>query len=261
MNMMVRKFFIPCLLLLASFPLVVCGQSVTYIHDEDFLQQFLFVEDGSGQLSPETYYNAFHNGYRNEYMTKSKNFFRGMKTTLIKKDEFFADSVENSMYERSESEAFNMVDRNSTSGELAYGLERRKIERQMDLMERRINKIMGYGGSAQLYNDWMDRYRCCQYGLQEVQDAYMPLSYRKAQYLAIYRDLVAKNGELYDLLTQLKFFQPIDVTCRPINRFGVGRACSNSYAFWKGVWYYTGVGDGAAVGGRAMFHISRNVNP
>lgn len=253
--MSMKYFYIILTLLFASCFQDVFGQSTSFIHDDDFMQQFLFMESGSGQLSPETYYNLLHNGYRNEYMSRSKSFFRGMKATLIKKDEFFADSVEHSMNDRAESEAFNMVDRNTASGDLAYGLERQKIERQLELMERRINKIMGYGGSAQLFNDWMDRYRCCRYGLEEVQDAYLPLSYRKAQYLAIYRDLVAKNNELYDLLVSLKFFQPIDATCNPIRRYDIRQACTNSIVLWNGVWRYTGVGEGAAAGGRAMFRV------
>ena len=42
----------------------VNAQSVTYIHENDIMNQFLTMETGAGALTPAAYYNAFHKSYQ-----------------------------------------------------------------------------------------------------------------------------------------------------------------------------------------------------
>ena len=46
-------------LLLTALSLMTLGANAQF-HDENVMQQFIFMETGGGSLNPRWYYNAFH---------------------------------------------------------------------------------------------------------------------------------------------------------------------------------------------------------
>jgi hypothetical protein len=54
----------------------VNAQSVTYIHENDIMNQFLTMETGAGALTPAAYYNTFHKSYQRDANVRNKLIYR-----------------------------------------------------------------------------------------------------------------------------------------------------------------------------------------
>lgn len=101
-------------------------------------------------------------------------------------------------------EAKNIADRTPGLTDIAWQVERGKIESKLSVLKGNIERITLEGGSAHSYTTWLERYNAINCGLQAVRDAYMPQGKRKEQYLAIYKDILLKNTEVCEYILYLR---------------------------------------------------------
>lgn len=223
--------------LLAIMPVASMAQSFTYNHDASVMNQFLVGETGAGSLTPDWYYDMLHKSYRNGAMTTNKQFFRTqMKMLALNKEEGHAEALDSALTERKRVEFLNIADRTPGVTDVAWQVEKPKIESKMVLLKENIEKITLYGGTSAQYRQWLERYNAINCGLQAVRDAYMPQGKRKEQYLEIYKDVLAKNVEVCELLAYLRYEQEIKKHPKkalPSPRSYMGRIARSAHGRWK----------------------------
>lgn len=178
-----EKLFAVAMLLMTSGEIL--AQSVTYNHDESVMNQFTIGETGAGSFTPDFYYDALHENYRNGAMMTNKQFFRTQMQLMLHQEEPHAEALDSALTQRMRVEAINMADRTPGVTDLAYQVEKSKIEGKLDILKRNIERITLEGGTVQSYRTWLESYNAINCGLQAVRDAYMPMGERKEQYLAI----------------------------------------------------------------------------
>lgn len=173
------------------------AQSITYNHDESFMQQFLFTETGAGSLTPDFYYDLFHKSYRNNYMGQGKLTFRTTMAATMLQETPDAEKLDSALVKRAKVEAMNVADRTPGPGDVAWLSEGPKIENKLNKLMESINNITAEGGRSETKNLFQEEYeKLCQ-AVESVKEAYMPLNERKLQYIEIYRDIV-KTIDLCD---------------------------------------------------------------
>ena len=173
---------------------------VTYNHDEAKMNQITVQEIGAGCLTPDLYYWAFHNSYRNSSASKNKLAYRALAGVSAYPQVEDADSIEAALTKRAEIEALNIADRQIDIAWLAEGA---KITDKLNAFQTNINRIVGAGGSIHDKDRWNDYYHIFQCAIKATQDAYMPNAQRKKEYLAIYADITKQNETLIAYLVQL----------------------------------------------------------
>lgn len=190
-------------LLLTACHIASLAQGVTYNHDASVMNQFLVGETGAGHLTPDLWYDAFHKNYRNTAMFTNKQMFRlQMQQMALTKEEKHSEVIDSTLNDRKAVEAKNVLDRTAGT-DLSWLVERNKIESKMALLKSNISKITLNGGTSAQYHQWLERYNALQCGLDAIRNSYLPQGSRKAQYIAIYKDIVAKNIEVCELLEYL----------------------------------------------------------
>lgn len=127
-----------------------------------------------------------------------------MKARVADEKEF-ADSIDSVTYRRAKVEAQNIVDR-SPMTDMAWVVEKKKIETKMEIFQKNINHIMPYGGTAEDYRQWKNIYNCIQTAIRITRESYQDLGRRKREYMAIYKDIVMRN---YLLTKQLLMWNSI----------------------------------------------------
>lgn len=197
------------LIIVSFYPLCINAQSnVTMIHNKSIMQQFLFMETGAGALEPRAYYNFFHKSYANNPIyIGGKLGYRTTYFALLAKERAAAKNTDSILKSRAKEEAKNLLNRKPGATDLAWTMEKGKIEGIQNIFQRNINKIMLLGGSRDSYLYWKHTYNMLQASLNETRDCYMDLGSRKTEYLAIYKDLVKKNQDLVKTLRQLAGIQ------------------------------------------------------
>ena len=173
---------------------------VTYNHDEAKMNQITVQEIGAGCLTPDLYYWAFHNSYRNSAASKNKLTYRALAGVSAYPQVEDADSIEAALTKRAEIEALNIADRQI---DIAWLAEGSKITDKLNAFQTNINRIVSAGGSIHDKDRWNDYYHIFQCAIKATQDAYMPNAQRKRQYLAIYADIEHQNEILIAYLIQL----------------------------------------------------------
>ena len=173
---------------------------VTYNHDEAKMNQITVQEIGAGCLTPDLYYWAFHNSYRNSAASKNKLTYRALAGVSAYPQVEDADSIEAALTKRAEIEALNIADRQI---DIAWLAEGSKITDKLNAFQTNINRIVGAGGSIHDKDRWNDYYHIFQCAIKATQDAYMPNAQRKKEYLAIYADITKQNETLIAYLVQL----------------------------------------------------------
>lgn len=230
------RFLITVTVVMVSV-LSVQAQSVTYNHDSSVMNQFLVGETGTGSFTPDWYYDAFHKNYRNGAMMTNKQMFRSqMKMLALNKEEGHAEALDSALTERKRVEFLNVADRTPGVTDVAWQVEKTKIEGKLDLLKKNIEKITLSGGTSAQYREWLERYNALNCGLQAVRDAYMPQGKRKEQYLEIYKDVLAKNVEVCELLTYLRSMRSVkDITdnAKPPKQFDIARIARSAHGRWK----------------------------
>ena len=165
---------------------------VTKNHEEYIMQQFTTMETGAGALTPRYYYNAFHRKYQRTANAENKQIFRLHMKARVADEKVYSDSIKALTSRRAKVEAQNIVDRSPIT-DMAWTVEKGKIEGKLDIFQKNINKIMPYGGTAEDYRQWKNIYNCLQTAIKITRESYQDLGRRKKEYMAIYRDVVEQR--------------------------------------------------------------------
>lgn len=229
-----RSVFI--LSLLATAIVSANAQSVTYNHDSSVMNQFTIGEVGLGSFTPDLYYDALHKSYRNGAMMTNKQLFRTQMHLELNKEEGHAEALDSALNERKRVEALNIADRTPGVTDVAWQVEKGKIENKLDIFKKNIERLTTEGAPAKVYIIWMERYNCLNCGLQAVRDAYMPQGKRKEQYIAIYKDILEKNTEVCEYISYLRYEKMIkrdSTKIRPLPKTKLGLVARSALGRWK----------------------------
>lgn len=196
-----KKIFLS---LLCSIAAVSAGaQSVSYSHDNSKMNQITVQEVGTGSLTPEAYYTLLHNSYKKTAAQKNKLFFRteaGMASYSQIDD---AEKLDSALTKRAAVEALNVADRTGGALDLAWRVEGDKVTNKLETFEKNIRRILQAGGTAAEQRYWQEQASVFKTAIKATQEAYMPNSERKKQYLAIYKDLTKRNESLVINISKL----------------------------------------------------------
>ncbi len=183
--------------------LISSAQNVTYSHDAAKMNQMTVAEIGSGTLTPDLYYTLLHNQYRKSAAVKNKLSFRTAAGLAAYQQIEDATKLDSAMIKRSEIEALNIADRTGGALDVAWAAEGEKITSKMLDFNRNIDRILQYGGTPGQQTLWREHYNVLISAIKATQQAYMPNSQRKRQYLQIYADVTRKNETLVRYLVRL----------------------------------------------------------
>ena len=179
------------------------AQSVTYSHDAAKMNQITVAEIGSGSLTPEFYYWLLHNSYRKSAANKNKMTFRTTAGINLYNQVDDAEALDSAMTQRARIEALNVADRSGGALDMAWLAEGEKINAALENFNRNIRRITEAGGSNYEQEHWREQYNMFFCAVKSVQEAYMPNSQRKKQYLRIHADIIRKNEVLVRYLVRL----------------------------------------------------------
>ena len=179
------------------------AQSVTYSHDDAKMNQITVAEIGSGGLTPAFYYQLLHNSYQKSAAAKNKLGFRTAAGINLYNPVDDAEALDSAMTHRDRVEALNVTDRSGGALDVAWLAEGEKVNAALENFEWNIRRITEAGGSSGEQELWEDCYRMYQCAVKAVQEAYMPNSERKKQYLRIHADIIRKNETLVRYLVRL----------------------------------------------------------
>ena len=215
---------------------MVQAQYVTYNHDASVMNQFTIGEIGAGSFTPVLYYDAFHKSYRNGAMMTNKQFYRSQLKLALTPEESHAENLDSALNERKRVEALNIADRTPGVTDVAWQVEKSKIESKLSIYKKNIESLTKEGAPAREYIVWMERYNAINCGLQAVRDAYMPQGKRKEQYIAIYKDILLQNTEVCEYIAYLrsaKEVKRINDNSRPLPRTQFGLIARTAHGRWK----------------------------
>ena len=240
MSMREKKIKIVAMLFLLLLSMEAFAQGMTFNHDASVMNQFTVGETGAGSFTPDLYYDAFHKSYRNYATSHNKQMFRTEMTLMLHKQEPYAEAIDSTLNDRKRVELKNIADRTPGFTDVAWQVERGKIEGKLDILKKNIERITINGGSVQSYREWLERYNALQCGIDAVRDAYMPQGSRKEQYIAIYRDILEKNVEVCEYLDYLRAAQLAKKhtnsqtrQVHPLDSTQIGRIARASHGRWK----------------------------
>lgn len=215
---------------------MVQAQYVTYNHDASVMNQFTIGEIGAGSFTPDLYYDAFHKSYRNGAMMTNKQFYRSQLKLALTPEESHAENLDSALNDRKRVEALNIADRTPGVTDVAWQVEKSKIESKLAIYKKNIESLTTEGAPAKEYIVWMERYNAINCGLQAVRDAYMPQGKRKEQYIAIYKDILLQNTEVCEYIAYLrsaKEVKRINDNSRPLPRTQFGLIARTAHGRWK----------------------------
>lgn len=219
-----------------STAVVIQAQSVTYNHDASVMNQFTIGEIGAGSFTPDLYYDALHRNYRNGAMTTNKQFYRSQMKLVLFPEEGHAEALDSALTERKRVEEMNIADRSPGVTDVAWQVEKGKIENKLDIFKKNIERLTLEGASAKEYQNWLERYNCINCGLQAVRDAYMPQGKRKEQYIEIYKDILLKNTEVCEFINYLRYQKMIksdSTKICPLPKTKVALIARTAHGRWK----------------------------
>lgn len=181
----------------------VFAQSVTYNHDDAKMNQITVAEIGSGSLTPSLYYQLLHKSYQKSAAAKNKFGFRTTAGINLYNQVDDAEALDSAMTQRARIEALNVADRSGGALDAAWLAEGDKINAALENFNRNIQRITEVGGSHYELEHWREQYNVFVCAVKSVQEAYMPNSQRKKQYLRIHADIIRKNEMLVRYLVRL----------------------------------------------------------
>ena len=190
-------------IVLTLMALTSSAQNVTYSHDAAKMNQMTVAEIGSGTLTPDLYYTLLHNKYRKSAAVKNKLSFRTAAGLVAYQQIDDATELDSAMIKRGEIEALNIADRTGGALDVAWAAEGEKINSKMSDFNSNIDRILQYGGTPGQQTLWREHYNVLTSAIKATQQAYMPNSQRKRQYLQIYADVTRKNETLLHYLVRL----------------------------------------------------------
>lgn len=181
----------------------VRAQSVSNTHDAAKMNQITVAETGTGTLTPTLYYQVLHKSYSKSASSKNKMSFRTLAGINLYNQVDEAEALDSALTQRARVEALNIADRSGGALDVAWLAESDKINAKMADFERNIQRILQVGGTANNQTHWKEHYNLYRCAVKATQDAYMPNSQRKKQYLRIYADVARKNEALTLYLVRL----------------------------------------------------------
>lgn len=215
---------IAAFILLMSYSITLSAQ--TYNHESAIMNQFTVMEIGSGSLTPREYYNLNHKNYQREASLNNKQSFRTKTQEKMMKEIPLAENVDSVLSRRAKVEAMNIANRTPGAADVAWQMEKGKIEGAMNIFQQNINKITLYGGTSDDYKDWSNVYHSLAFAIKVTRESYMDLGSRKREYLTIYRDIVKKNLTLTKQLRTLNAVKTMKVVSSKATK--VDRITSNA---------------------------------
>ena len=230
----IRRMVMMAVVLMTA--VMVQAQYVTYNHDASVMNQFTIGEIGAGSFTPDLYYDAFHKSYRNGAMMTNKQFYRSQLKLALTPEESHAENLDSALNDRKRVEALNIADRTPGVTDVAWQVEKSKIESKLAIYKKNIESLTTEGAPAKEYIVWMERYNAINCGLQAVRDAYMPQGKRKEQYIAIYKDILLQNTEVCEYIAYLrsaKEVKRINDNSRPLPRTQFGLIARTAHGRWK----------------------------
>lgn len=177
----------------------VNAQSVTYIHENDIMNQFLTMETGAGALTPAAYYNAFHKSYQKDANVRNKLIYRTSVMAAVNEEKAPAEKIDSDYVARAKIEALNIESR-SKATDITWFSEKAKINGKLEIFNRNISRIVASGGTSEDYRTWRNIYNCIETAIKYTQDSYLDMGQRKKEFLAIYRDIIKRNNLLVQQL-------------------------------------------------------------
>ena len=230
----IRRMVLLAVMLMAV--IMVHAQSVTYNHDASVMNQFTIGEIGAGSFTPDLYYDTFHKSYRNGAMMTNKQFYRSQLKLALTPEESHAENLDSALNERKRVEALNIADRTPGVTDVAWQVEKSKIESKLAIYKKNVQSLTTEGAPAKEYIVWMERYNAINCGLQAVRDSYMPQGKRKEQYIAIYKDILLQNTEVCEYIAYLrsaKEVKRINDNPRPLPKTQFGLIARTAHGRWK----------------------------
>lgn len=230
----IRRMVMMAVVLMTA--VMVQAQYVTYNHDASVMNQFTIGEIGAGSFTPDLYYDAFHKSYRNGAMMTNKQFYRSQLKLALTPEESHAENLDSALNERKRVEELNIADRTPGVTDVAWQVEKSKIESKLAIYKKNIESLTTEGAPAKEYIVWMERYNAINCGLQAVRDSYMPQGKRKEQYIAIYKDILLQNTEVCEYIAYLrsaKEVKRINDNSRPLPRTQFGLIARTAHGRWK----------------------------
>ena len=230
----IRRMVMMAVMLMTA--VMVQAQYVTYNHDASVMNQFTIGEIGAGSFTPDLYYDAFHKSYRNGAMMTNKQFYRSQLKLALTPEESHAENLDSALNERKRVEELNIADRTPGVTDVAWQVEKSKIESKLAIYKKNIESLTTEGAPAKEYIVWMERYNAINCGLQAVRDSYMPQGKRKEQYIAIYKDILLQNTEVCEYIAYLrsaKEVKRINDNPRPLPRTQFGLIARTAHGRWK----------------------------
>jgi len=192
------------LAIIMAFPCTLQAQvSVSYNHDEAKMNQITVMEVGAGGLTPSWYYYIFHNNYQKSAAEKNKLSYRTLAGIASYQQIEDAEQIDSALTKRAKIEALNIADRSGGALDLAWVAEGSKINNKLQAYHNNINRIIAAGGKMTDKERWEEYYKVFLCAIRTTQDAYMPNSQRKKQYLQIYADICKQNETLVSFIVQL----------------------------------------------------------
>ena len=170
----------------------VNAQSVTYIHENDIMNQFLTMETGAGALTPAAYYNTFHKSYQRDANVRNKLIYRTSVMAAVNEEKAPAEKIDSDYVARAKIEALNIESR-SKATDITWFSEKAKINGKLEIFNRNISRIVTSGGTSEDYRTWRNIYNCIETAIKYTQDSYLDMGQRKKEFLAIYRDIMERR--------------------------------------------------------------------
>lgn len=177
----------------------VNAQSVTKIHENDIMNQFLTMETGAGALTPAAYYNTFHKSYQRDANVRNKLIYRTSVMADANEEKAPAEKIDSDYVARAKIEALNIESR-SKATDITWFSEKTKINGKLEIFNRNISRIVTSGGTSEDYRTWRNIYNCIETAIKYTQDSYLDMGQRKKEFLAIYRDIIKRNNLLVQQL-------------------------------------------------------------
>ena len=230
----IRRMVMMAVMLMTA--VMVQAQYVTYNHDASVMNQFTIGEIGAGSFTPDLYYDAFHKSYRNGAMMTNKQFYRSQLKLALTPEESHAENLDSALNERKRVEELNIADRTPGVTDVAWQVEKSKIESKLAIYKKNIESLTTEGAPAKEYIVWMERYNAINCGLQAVRDSYMPQGKRKEQYIAIYKDILLQNTEVCEYIAYLRSAREvkrINDNPRPLPKTQFGLIARTAHGRWK----------------------------
>ena len=170
--------------------LSVSAQSADESHDSRRYNAFLFMYNGSGDLS-DPYFEA-HYQWKNEAETNLLGY-RGTFKTFLSMEEPTVEKIDSSLTKRAREHAIDILEH---SVDVAWSNMGGRLTSLMNIYHDRVQSIPNYSGTAQAFEYFTmneQKYLC---GIKALQDSYEPNSLKKREYTALVDDIMAGINDI-----------------------------------------------------------------